>query len=528
MRAGRIGVIGAGIAGLVTAKVLREDGFEVIVFEKEQAIGGVWTQSRTYPGLRTNNSRDTYAFSDHPYDRSADIFPSAEQVRAYLASYVARFELAPLLRLSTEVVRVSRHGNEFTVESCGPTGLSTVVCDFAVVCAGTFSEPDMPAIDGADRFTGTVVHSSQATNPALFAGRRVVIVGAGKSALDCAAWAGSHAQECTLVFRKAHWMMPRYFPGGIPADRLTLGRSTEAFFRYHHPSLMERLLHGPGKQLTNLVWRVVSLLFRFLLRMPAAMVPDEPMPTGIENLGFGKEFYDMARRGRLVLRRDSVAAFLGGPQVLLASGDQIAADIVVFATGWRQPLSFLAPELRTPVVSDGRFQLYRHILPPTEQRLGFVGYASSTACQLSSEISAHWLSRCFRGELALPSLDEMQTEIRRVQAWLEEVMPARPQGYQIGPHLVHHIDDLLADMGLPTRRTSNFVSEYFGSFSPTRYRNLAQERRPARGRKIDRRRYYLSAQHALAAFAALTLVGVLRRHNATRRRTNEHPDRNQT
>ncbi|MEY8014404.1 FAD-dependent oxidoreductase [Mycobacterium servetii] len=89
MRAGRIGVIGAGIAGLVTAKVLREDGFEVIVFEKEQAIGGVWTQSRTYPGLRTNNSRDTYAFSDHPYDRSADIFPSAEQVRAYLASYVA-------------------------------------------------------------------------------------------------------------------------------------------------------------------------------------------------------------------------------------------------------------------------------------------------------------------------------------------------------------------------------------------------------------------------------------------------------
>jgi dimethylaniline monooxygenase (N-oxide forming) len=527
-QARRIGVIGCGISGLVTAKVLREDGFEVVVFEKEPAIGGVWTESRTYPGLRTNNSRDTYAFSDHPYDQSCDVFPTAEQVRAYLASYVARFELTPLIRSSTEVVRVSRQDDQFAVEICTATGLSTVLCDFVVVCAGTFSEPDVPAIAGADRFGGTVVHSSQATDPALFAGRRVVVVGAGKSALDCAAWAGSHAQECALVFRKPHWMMPRYFPGGIPADRLTMSRSTEAFFRYHRPSLSERLLHGPGKPLIKLVWRVVSALFRLLLRMPAAIVPDERMPAGIENLGFGKEFYDMARRGRLNLRRDSIAAFLGGPEILLASGDQIAADIVIFATGWREPLSFLAPELQAAVVADGRFQLYRHILPPTEQRLGFVGYASSVACQLTSEVSAHWLSQGFRGELALPAVDEMQTEVRRVQAWLEEVMPGRPQGYQIGPYLVHHIDDLMTDMGLPTRRTGNFVSEYFGSFSPARYRDLGEERRRA-SCNIDRRRYYLSARHAFAGFVALTLAGALRRHDAARRRAraNEHHDWNQ-
>jgi dimethylaniline monooxygenase (N-oxide forming) len=98
----RVVVIGAGIAGLVTAKVLRDDGFDVIAFEKEPAIGGVWAESRTYPGLRTNNCRHTYAFSDHPYDRSADLFPTAEQVRQYLASYVDRFGLASLIRLSTE------------------------------------------------------------------------------------------------------------------------------------------------------------------------------------------------------------------------------------------------------------------------------------------------------------------------------------------------------------------------------------------------------------------------------------------
>jgi dimethylaniline monooxygenase (N-oxide forming) len=55
----RVAVIGAGIGGLVTAKVLRDDAFDVVVFEQEPTIGGVWAATRTYPGLRANNSRDT-------------------------------------------------------------------------------------------------------------------------------------------------------------------------------------------------------------------------------------------------------------------------------------------------------------------------------------------------------------------------------------------------------------------------------------------------------------------------------------
>jgi hypothetical protein len=203
----RVAVIGAGIAGLVTAKVLRDDAFDVVVFEQEPTIGGVWAATRTYPGLRTNNSRDTYGYSDHPYDRSADLFPTAEQVRRYLASYVARFELGPLIRPSTEVLRVGRRADGF-------------------------------------------------------------------------------------------------------------------------------------------------------------VVPDQRLPLGQENVGLAPEFYRLARRGRVRLRRDTIAAF-GGAEVILA------------------------PEIASTIVRDGRFRLYRHILPPTEQGVGFIGYASSTACQLTSEISAH-------------------------------------------------------------------------------------------------------------------------------------------
>ena len=470
-------VVGAGIAGLVTAKVLRDDGFEVAVLEKEPTIGGVWTVSRTYPGLRTNNSRDTYAFSDHPYDQSTDLFPTAEQVREYLASYVRRFRLAPLIQLSTEVIRVSRRARGFEVMVNGPHGRTSLQSDFVVVCAGTFSEPTVPHIRDPQRFAGTAVHSSQATEAGLVIGKRVVVVGAGKSAVDCATWAAESAQQCTLVFRAPHWMAPRVLPGGIPIDRLVLGRLPESLFRYHRLTGIDRFFHGPAKVITRLAWRLTGLLLRLTMGMPAIMVPDQPLPHGVENFGVAPEFYAAVRRGRVQLRRDEITAF-SDDAVTLASGERVSADIVIFATGWRQTVPFLDPDLASATLPDGHFRLYRHIVVPTEQHLGFVGYASSTACQLTSEVSAHWLSQLFRGTLTLPPVKDMDAEIQRVQTWLAEVFPARRHGYFVGPCVTHYIDDLLADMGVPTRRTRNALTEYLAPFLPSRYRDLSPPHRP--------------------------------------------------
>ena len=74
----------------------------------------------------------------------------------------------------------------------------------------------------------------------------------------------------------------------------------------------------------------------------------------------------------------------------------------------------------------------------------------------------------------------MHAEIQRVHDWLADVFPARRQGYFVGPHLAHHIDDLLADIGVPTRRTSNVVAEYLRRFTPSRYSEVAEQRCLAR------------------------------------------------
>jgi Flavin-binding monooxygenase-like len=214
--------------------------------------------------------------------------------------------------------------------------------------------------------------------------------------------------------------------------------------------------------------------------MPQHLVPDRPLPIGFENIGIGAEFYDVLRRGQLVTKRARLLEFAGPTTILLDTGERVEADVVVFATGWRQSIDFLDPDLRDHVCKDGKFHLYRHILPAREPRVGFVGYASSTACQLTSEIAAHWLSQCFRGEMQLPAVPEMEREISRVHAWAEHVFPARPEAYFVGPFLAHYIDELMRDMRLEPFRARHVFSEYFAPLWPSRYRDVGQERRRAR------------------------------------------------
>src|SRR5689334_7629821 len=59
-RSVRIGVVGAGIAGLSATKVLRSVGHDIVTFDRTPDVGGVWSRTRHYPGLKTQNTRYTY------------------------------------------------------------------------------------------------------------------------------------------------------------------------------------------------------------------------------------------------------------------------------------------------------------------------------------------------------------------------------------------------------------------------------------------------------------------------------------
>lgn len=107
----RVGIIGAGISGLLACKYALSKGFCSVVFEARSSIGGVWTKTIQVTKLQT--PKPIYQFSDFPWPPSVvQDFPDQHQVLDYLQSYAVHFDLHRHIRFNSKVVSLSYEGPE--------------------------------------------------------------------------------------------------------------------------------------------------------------------------------------------------------------------------------------------------------------------------------------------------------------------------------------------------------------------------------------------------------------------------------
>ncbi|RYY54934.1 MAG: FAD-dependent oxidoreductase [Chitinophagaceae bacterium] len=475
-----IAIIGAGISGLVTAKIFLQAGHKVTVFEKANDLGGVWEKSRSYLGVATQTTRDEYAFSDFPMPADYPDWPSGSQVQKYLSDYARRFEVLPRIRFRTGVNQISRHSKGWNLYF---TDLSTynddhAYFDFVAVCTGTFHKPHVPYFPGQDSFIeagGQILHSSQVKDKALLSSGRVAVLGFAKSATDIATIAAGVSKECTLIYRKAQWKVPRYFGNKVNMRYLLFSRLSEAFFDAPRKSVGKKLLHTLGKPLVWAQWRGLEMLLKKQFRLKKCdMVPSHRIEDQIScSLGVAPVgFYEHVHSGRIVAKRAEILR-MEGKNILLSNGDTVTADVLVCGTGFRQELPFLDVHLQQLVKSSNGYQLYRNIVHPAIPALGFVGFNSSLFSTLTSEIAAHWLLNYLDGTLDLPSKEEMVREVEYMTAWRNNSRPVSSEfsGTCVAPFNFLHIDTLMKDMGL-RRKLSRSPMEYLKPINPADYRQL--------------------------------------------------------
>ena len=461
----RIAIVGAGFAGLSTAKILKAMGHEVTVFEKDNEVGGVWAASRRYPGLTTQNVRSTYALSDFPYPADYPEWPSGEQVQRYLAAYARHFQLEPHLRLQTEVLRaeLAPAGDAWDLQThdhaLGQGGRASF--DYLVVCNGTFSQPKVPDFEGVAEFRaagGMVCHSSQWPGSAAVKGRHLLVVGYGKSSCDLAQAVSSEAASTTLVVRQLIWKMPKKLFNLLNYKYLLLTRMGEALFEYIRVSGFERFLHGPGKPVRNSLlsqvqWVVtVQCKLKALGLLPA--LPFESISRSTVSL-VTDGFYEGVAAGKIRVCRDAVIQRLhAGPDgrfAELSTGERLPADLVVCGTGWQQRVPFLSDDIMGRVTdANGNFRLYRSLLPVHVPRLAFNGYNSSLFSQLSCEMAALWLADLLGGQLKLPTQAAQDSDISERLDWIDRRNEGKhAKGTNVVPFSLHYVDELLQDLRLP-------------------------------------------------------------------------------
>lgn len=483
-----IAIIGGGVAGVAAARTMIGEGIECVIFERADRVGGVWADGYLNFGVQVQ--KELYEFPDFPLPSEAPNFTPGPAMQAYIANYCDRFGVTPALRLSTRVLAVEARpdgapGWQIRSETGGET--RTESFDMVIVATGLYSEtPHIPDIPGREMYRGQVMHVSELKTVDPLQDRKIAVIGYGKSATDAATEGAKAGREAHLVFRDAHWPVPRKLAGVLPFKWGMLNRLTAALIPpYVRPSAVQRAAHSVGYPLVWVFWRAVELLLRVQFRLDTRIANGKTLlpEHRVEIDCFGEStmvprpgFMTHIRSGRLTAHRTEVARFTDSG-IVLADGTTLDVDCVLFGTGWKTDYGYLADPIRHVLgdEADG-FYLYRHMLHPDLPNLAFAGRASTFLSVVTYSIQARWLAEVVHGHVALPGRPAMREEIDALKRWKRTWMPFSPiRSARVLLHMANYHDELLTDFGAdPFRKKGSLapLKELFAPYQSCDYREI--------------------------------------------------------
>lgn len=491
----RVGVIGAGVAGLQALRSLKSKSniASVVCLEQAAKVGGVWREN--YFGAKLQVPGYLYEFPDHRLAPGTSELPTRSQVQTYIEDFVDAHDLRPLIKFNERVTSVFHNPSTKTWKVT--TSETEQEFDALIVATGLYSShpklpPEFALAPPADARVN-VLHSSQVISPEQCQGKRMVTIGFGKSALDLAYFGKTlgGALESTLVFRKPNWIIPLNVMNILPFEYLFLSRFGQALVTLRHggwPGGAETLAHRVQKAMPQLSRSVSGLVFgllEFIFHKQSGL-PDRFRPTSELVPGFfgcsqihDKHMFAALRSGDVFnLTQGSVAKVdQNAGCVELQDGSRIACDLLVLATGFSKSYSLFDAKTQSILEEeeDGPW-LYRNMVHPDLPNLFFCGSEADLVLNATFfGIQAEWIARRLASQT--PSwnqeeLGKMREEIQARKLWAREWIPSRQYGSRSKEILVFqldYVDSLLRDMGEDPRRKTNPLSEFFMPSFPQDY-----------------------------------------------------------
>lgn len=218
MRNVRFAVIGAGMAGILSAIKLREAGLtDFTVYEKADRVGGTWREN-TYPGLSCDVPSHLYSYSFALTPEWSHRFSPGPEIQAYLERVAEEHHVPRFIRFGDEVVSCELADGRWELTTA--SGHRDVV-DVVIAATGVLHHPRYPDIDGLDDFAGALFHSSRWDHDVPLDGARIGIIGTGSTAIQLVSALVERVARMTLFQRTAQWIFPQDNPAYGEEERAT-------------------------------------------------------------------------------------------------------------------------------------------------------------------------------------------------------------------------------------------------------------------------------------------------------------------
>ncbi|MCV7402976.1 NAD(P)/FAD-dependent oxidoreductase [Mycobacterium fragae] len=335
-------IVGAGISGISAAWHLQDrcPSKSYAILERRDDLGGTWDLFK-YPGIRSDSDMFTLGFRFKPW-RSAKAIADGASIKAYIKEAATENGIDKHIRYRHKVVAAewSDADNRWTVTVENDGEKSEITCSFLFACSGyyNYDEGYTPEFEGAQDFEGTIVHPQHWPEDLDYAGKRVVVIGSGATAVTLIpALVNSGAGHVTMLQRS-----PTYIgtlPGVDPfADRAN------------------RLLPDKAAHVANR-WRAIvfsTAIYQLSRRFPAYMrktlmtMAERRLPKGYDvEKHFGPRYnvwdqrlclapdgdlFRTIRHGQADVVTDTIDRFTK-TGIKLSSGEELQADIIITATG---------------------------------------------------------------------------------------------------------------------------------------------------------------------------------------------------
>ncbi|HEX4807216.1 MAG TPA: NAD(P)/FAD-dependent oxidoreductase [Conexibacter sp.] len=398
-------IVGAGLSGIGAACHLQADcpGKTYAILEAREASGGTWDLFR-YPGIRSDSDMFTLGYAFKPWTEARAI-ADGPSILNYIRETAREHGVERRIRCSRRVVRAAWSSERarwtVDVERTDTGEREQLTCSFLYGCTGyyRYDEGYSPRFPGAERFRGEIVHPQHWPERLDYAGKRVVVIGSGATAVTLIpAMAELGAAHVTMLQRSPSYVFS--LPGHDPLAEL-----------------IRRLL-PPARAYPLVRWKNVllaSLMYQLSRRRPAFMRRvlrsgvERRLPPGFDvDTHFNPSYepwdqrlclvpdgdlFKTVRDGKASIVTDRIETFTE-TGIKLASGAELEADVIVTATGLNL-LLFGGIELAV----DGRDVAFPELvgykgimfsgLPNLALTLGY----TNASWTLKADLAASWVCR---------------------------------------------------------------------------------------------------------------------------------------